>query len=56
MTDLCLGGDVFGWTADEPTTHAVLDRFVDAVPGPRRSSVDTAGMYGDGRSERATGC
>ncbi len=33
VTDLCLGGEIFGWTADEPTTHAVLHRFVDAVPG-----------------------
>ncbi len=23
---LCLGGNVFGWTADEATSHAVLDR------------------------------
>ncbi len=55
VSDLCLGGNVFGWTADEPTTHAVLDRFVDAVPGPQRPFVDTAEMYGDGRSEQILG-
>lgn len=27
---LTLGGNVFGWTADEPATDAVLDAFVDA--------------------------
>ncbi len=26
---LCLGGNVFGWTADEPTSYAVLDAFTD---------------------------
>jgi hypothetical protein len=26
---LALGGNVFGWTADEPTSFAILDRFVD---------------------------
>jgi len=55
VSDLCLGGNVFGWTADEPTSHALLDRFVDAVPGPQRPFVDTAEMYGDGRSEQILG-
>jgi aryl-alcohol dehydrogenase-like predicted oxidoreductase len=55
VSDLCLGGNVFGWTADEPTSHAVLDRFVDAVPGALRPFVDTAEMYGDGRSEQILG-
>ena len=31
VSDLCLGGNVFGWTADAPTSFAVLDRFLDAV-------------------------
>jgi aryl-alcohol dehydrogenase-like predicted oxidoreductase len=53
--DLCLGGNVFGSTADEPTSHAVLDRFVDAVAGSRLPMVDTAEMYGDGRSEQVLG-
>ncbi|HRW20071.1 MAG TPA: aldo/keto reductase [Dermatophilaceae bacterium] len=38
---LCLGGNVFGWTADEPTSHAVLDAFL-AGGG---SLVDTADVY-----------
>jgi len=28
VTPLALGGNVFGWTADEPTSFAVLDAFV----------------------------
>jgi aryl-alcohol dehydrogenase (NADP+) len=27
---LCLGGNVFGWTADEAESHAVLDAYADA--------------------------
>jgi aryl-alcohol dehydrogenase-like predicted oxidoreductase len=38
---LALGGNVFGWTADEATSHAVLDRFVDAG----YSLIDTADVY-----------
>src|SRR5258706_570423 len=30
VSPLCLGGNVFGWTIDEPTSFAVLDAFVDA--------------------------
>ena len=30
VAPLCFGGNVFGWTADEATSHAMLDRFVDA--------------------------
>jgi aryl-alcohol dehydrogenase-like predicted oxidoreductase len=55
VSDLCLGGNVFGWTADEPTSHAVLDRYYDAVQGERRPFVDTAESYGDGRSEQILG-
>ncbi len=55
VSDLCLGGNVFGWTADEATSHAVLDRFVDAVPSTSRPFVDTAEMYGEGRSEQILG-
>src|ERR671927_1826586 len=55
VSDLCLGGNVFGWTADEPTTFAILDRFVDAVPSVQRPFVDTAESYGDGRSEQLLG-
>jgi aryl-alcohol dehydrogenase-like predicted oxidoreductase len=38
---LCLGGNVFGWTADEPTSFAVLDAFV-AAGG---NMIDTADTY-----------
>ena len=26
VSELCLGGNVFGWTADEASSRAVLDR------------------------------
>ncbi len=29
VAPFCLGGNVFGWTADEPTSFAILDRFVE---------------------------
>lgn len=54
VSDLCLGGNVFGWTADAPTSFAVLDRFVDAV-APQPAFVDTAEMYGNGASEQILG-
>src|SRR6195952_6130516 len=55
VSDLCLGGNVFGWTADEPTSFALLDRFHDAVPSIRSPFVDTAEMYGNGVSETILG-
>ncbi|MGC3992982.1 MAG: aldo/keto reductase [Propionicimonas sp.] len=41
MSPLCLGGNVFGWTADAATSEAVLDAFVDAGG----NFVDTADAY-----------
>jgi aryl-alcohol dehydrogenase-like predicted oxidoreductase len=41
VTPLCLGGNVFGWTADEPTSFAILDAFV-AQGG---NAIDTADGY-----------
>ncbi|MDB5680659.1 MAG: alcohol dehydrogenase [Sphingomonas bacterium] len=38
---LCLGGNVFGWTADKATSFAVLDAFADAGG----TLVDTADVY-----------
>src|SRR3954469_874326 len=38
---LALGGNVFGWTADEATSFAILDRFVDEG----FNLVDTANSY-----------
>src|SRR3954451_11505237 len=55
ISELCLGGNVFGWTADEATSFALLDRYVDATPSTARPFVDTAESYGDGTSERILG-
>ena len=41
VSALCLGGNVFGWTCDEPTSFAVLDTFV-AGEG---NFIDTADVY-----------
>jgi len=41
VSPLCFGGNVFGWTADEKTSFALLDRFVDAG----FNLVDTADSY-----------
>lgn len=38
---IAFGGNVFGWTADEATSHTLLDAFVDAG----FSFVDTADVY-----------
>jgi aryl-alcohol dehydrogenase-like predicted oxidoreductase len=50
---LCLGGNVFGWTADEQQSYAVLDAYV-AAGG---NFVDTANSYlvEHGRSETIIG-
>src|SRR3954469_5822093 len=41
IAPLVFGGNVFGWTADEKTSFALLDRFVDAG----LNAVDTADVY-----------
>jgi aryl-alcohol dehydrogenase-like predicted oxidoreductase len=59
IASLVLGGNVFGWTADEPTSFAVLDAFV-AGGG---NAIDTADVYsrwvpgheGGGQSETVIG-
>ena len=38
---LVLGGNVFGWTADEATSHAILDAFVAGG----FNAIDTADVY-----------
>lgn len=55
VSELCLGANVFGWTADEPTAFAILDRFLDAVPSALGPFVDTAESYSNGESERMLG-
>jgi aryl-alcohol dehydrogenase-like predicted oxidoreductase len=41
VSPLCLGGNVFGWTADEPTSFRLLDAWVDAG----MNFIDTADVY-----------
>ncbi|RUW67564.1 MULTISPECIES: aldo/keto reductase [unclassified Mesorhizobium] len=41
LAPLVLGGNVFGWTADEKTSFDLLDRFADAG----LNAVDTADVY-----------
>ena len=38
---ICLGGNVFGWTADEPASRVVLDAYADAGG----NFIDTANSY-----------
>jgi len=41
VSALCLGGNVFGWTCDEPTSFEVLDTFI----GGGGNFIDTADVY-----------
>jgi aryl-alcohol dehydrogenase-like predicted oxidoreductase len=41
VAPLAFGGNVFGWTVDEPTSFALLDAFVEAG----FNLIDTADMY-----------
>nr|WP_208408090.1 aldo/keto reductase [Variibacter gotjawalensis] len=41
VAPLIFGGNVFGWTADEATSHALLDHFVSAG----FDCIDTANVY-----------
>ena len=41
VSPLCFGGNVFGWTADESTSHSLLDAWVDAG----FNFIDTADVY-----------
>lgn len=41
VAPLCLGGNVFGWTADEATSHQLLDGFVAGG----FNFIDTADVY-----------
>ena len=53
VSRICLGGNVFGWTADEAHSHAVLDAYA-AAGG---NFIDTANSYlvEHGRSETIIG-
>ncbi|TQM01480.1 aryl-alcohol dehydrogenase (NADP+) [Actinoallomurus bryophytorum] len=48
---LCLGGNVFGWTADEEASFAVLDAYA----GAGGNFIDTADIYAGGESEKILG-
>jgi aryl-alcohol dehydrogenase-like predicted oxidoreductase len=41
IAPLVFGGNIFGWTVDEPTSHRLLDAFIDAG----FNAVDTANVY-----------
>src|SRR5437016_139126 len=41
ISPLVLGGNVMGWTADEATSFAILDAYVEAGG----NSIDTADVY-----------
>lgn len=51
VSPLNLGGNVFGWTAGEEQSEAVLDAYVSGGG----NFIDTADMYGRGESERIIG-
>lgn len=58
IAPLVLGGNVFGWTADEQASHAILDAFVEQGG----NAIDTADVYSawvpgheGGESERVLG-
>ena len=51
VSELCLGTMTFGREADEATSRAIVDRFLDAGG----NFVDTADVYADGASEEITG-
>ena len=51
VSALCLGSMTFGREADEATSAAIVDRFLDAGG----NFVDTADVYGRGASEEIVG-
>jgi aryl-alcohol dehydrogenase (NADP+) len=51
VSSLCLGTMTFGVEADESVAHQQLDRFLEAGG----TLVDTADVYGEGRSEEIIG-
>ncbi len=51
VSELCLGAMTFGREADEPTSHRMLDMFLQAGG----NFIDTADVYSAGESERVLG-
>jgi aryl-alcohol dehydrogenase-like predicted oxidoreductase len=48
---IAMGGNVFGWTADDATTNGILDAYVEQGG----NFIDTADSYAAGRSETMIG-
>ena len=46
VSEIMLGCQTFGWSADEPTSHALADCFVDAGG----NFFDTSNTYNEGES------
>jgi aryl-alcohol dehydrogenase-like predicted oxidoreductase len=51
VSELCLGTMTFHWQVDEPTSHQMLDRFVDQGG----NFLDTSNVYSSGKSEEIIG-
>lgn len=51
MSELCLGTMMFGLKTDERTSHQILDAYADSGG----NFIDTADVYGHGRSEEILG-
>ena len=51
VSEICLGCQTFGWGADEPASHALADRFVEAGG----NFFDTSNIYNEGKSEMILG-
>lgn len=51
VSDLCLGTMTFGWKTDEEEAFRIVDRFLEAGG----NFIDTANVYGRGKSETITG-
>ena len=51
VSNLCLGAMMFGWRTEPAESCAIVDRAIDAGI----NFIDTANVYGGGRSEKTTG-
>jgi aryl-alcohol dehydrogenase-like predicted oxidoreductase len=51
VSELCMGTMTFGWQADEPTSHRLLDHYV----GAGGNFLDTSNVYSSGKSEEIIG-
>ncbi|MYE10832.1 MAG: aldo/keto reductase [Gammaproteobacteria bacterium] len=51
VSNLCLGAMMFGWRTEPAESYEIVDRAIDAGI----NFIDTANVYGSGRSEEVTG-